>query len=259
LSGINIFIGLQSTVLSVVEAILPLVLLFIIFQLLMLRLPRRYVLNILKGSLLAAVGLLIFLQGVQIAFLPFGRAIGEALGTLPHRWLLIPFGVLLGFFTTWGEPSVRILADQVEHASSGSIRQSTVLYAICTGVALIVGLGMLRIGYGIPLLHILIPGYAIVLVIIWFSEAEFLSIAIDAGGVATGPMANTFLLALALGVSSSLGRQDPMIHGVGLVAMIALAPIISVMVLGFMLAIKKRQMERKARRMTDMTTGESDD
>ncbi len=241
MNGINIFIDFQSTVLSVVEAILPLVLLFIIFQLLMLRLPRRYVLSILKGSLLAAAGLLLFLQGVQISFLPFGRAIGEALGALPHRWLLMPFGVLLGFFTTWGEPSVRILADQVERASSGSIRQSTVLFAICTGVALIVGLGMLRIGYGIPLLYILMPGYALVMVIIWFSDEEYLSIAIDAGGVATGPMANTFLLALALGVSSSLGGQDPLIHGLGLVALIALAPIISVMVLGFVLAIKKRQ------------------
>ena len=242
MSEIHIFTDFQSTLLSVATAILPLVLLFVIFQLLMLRLPRQYVLSILKGSLLAAAGLLLFLQGVQISFLPFGRAIGEALSTLPHRWLLLPFGTLLGFFTTWGEPSVRILADQVERASSGSIRQSTVLFAICTGVALIVGLGMLRIGYGIPLLYILVPGYVLVLVIIWFSNEEFLSIAIDAGGVATGPMANTFLLALALGVSASLGGQDPLIHGLGLVALIALAPIISVMVLGFFLAVKKRRM-----------------
>jgi len=241
LSGIHIFTGLQNTFLSVAAAILPLVLLFIIFQVLMLRLPRRYVLSILKGSLIAAAGLLIFLQGVQISFLPFGRAIGEALGALPHRWLLLPFGALLGFITTWSEPSVRILADQVERASSGSIRQSTVLFAICAGVALIVGLGMLRIGYGIPLLYILVPGYAIVIVISWFSDDEFLSIAIDAGGVATGPMANTFLLALALGVSSSLAGQDPIIHGLGLVALIALAPIISVMALGFILTVKKRR------------------
>jgi len=242
LNEINIFTNFQSTILSVTEAILPLVVLFLIFQLLMLRLPRRYVVTILKGTLLASAGLLLFMQGVYISFLPFGRAIGEALGTLPHRWLLMPFGILLGFFTTWGEPSVRILADQVEQTSSGSIRRLTVLYAICIGVALIVGLGMLRIGYGIPLLYILIPGYALVLVIIWFSDKEFLSIAIDAGGVATGPMANTFLLALALGASSSMGGQDPIIHGLGLVALIALAPIISVMVLGFVLAIQKRRM-----------------
>lgn len=238
MSEINIFQGFQDTVLGVVEGVLPLVALFMVFQVLVLKLPRSQVLNILKGTLLASGGLLLFLQGVHIGLLPFGRAIGEALGTLPQKWLLIPFGFLLGFLTTWGEPSVRILADQVEKASSGAIRRSMVLYAVCLGVALIVGLGMFRIGYNIPLLYILIPGYAFVIVVMWFSEQEFLSIAIDAGGVATGPMANTFLLALALGISSSTGEQDPMIHGLGLVALIALAPIISVMALGFIFRMK---------------------
>lgn len=243
MNGINVLGGFQDTMVSVVAAVLPLVLLFLVFQVLMLRLPRRSVVDILKGTLVASAGLLLFLQGVHIGFLPFGRAIGEALGTLPHRWLLMPFGSLLGFLTAWGEPSVRILADQVEEASSGSIRQSTVLYTICTGVALIVGLGMLRIGYDIPLLYILIPGYLFVMAIMWFSDKEFLSIAVDAGGVATGPMANTFLLALALGISSSMGNQDPIVHGLGLVALIALAPIISVMALGFILKIKKHRKE----------------
>jgi hypothetical protein len=235
-----IFDGLPDTLLSVVKAILPLVLLFLIFQLLMLKLPRRYVMNILKGTLLAAIGLLFFLQGVRIAFVPYGRVIGEALGALPFRWLLIPFGILLGFLTTWGEPSVRILADQVEKASIGSIRSSTVLYAICAGVSIFVGLGMVRVGYNVPLLYILLPGYLLVLVMIWFSDKEFLAIAVDAGGVATGPIANTFLLALSLGISSAKGGSDPMIHGLGLVSLIALAPIISVMILGYLLKIKTK-------------------
>ncbi len=243
MKDINIFYDLQNTVFSVLTAILPLVVLFAIFQVLMLRLPRAHVLNILKGTLMASVGLLLFLQGVHIGFLPFGQAIGKALGGLPHKWLLAPFGFLFGFFTTWGEPSVRILSDQVEKASGGSIRKSTVLYAICLGVAFFVGIGMVRIAYGIPLLYILIPGYIFVLITIWFSDKEFLSVAIDAGGVATGPMANTFLLALALGLSSTMGDKDPVIHGLGLVALIALAPIISVMLLGFVFKIKKYRKE----------------
>lgn len=243
MNEINILDDFQDTVLSVVTAVLPLVILFIVFQMLMLKLPRRYFFNILKGTLIASVGLLLFIQGVHIGFLPFGRAIGEALGALPHRWLLMPFGFLLGFLTTWGEPSVRILADQVEEASSGSIRQSTVVYSICLGVAFFVGLGLLRIGYNIPLLSILIPGYILVIMITWFSEKEFVSIAVDAGGVATGPMANTFLLALAFGISSSMGDQDPIIHGLGLVALIAMAPIISVMVFGFIIRIKRFRKE----------------
>jgi len=240
MSEINILNGFQDTIWSVATAVVPLMVLFMVFQLLMLKLPRAYVLNILKGALLASIGLLLFLQGVHIGFLPYGRAIGETLGALPYKWLLVPFGFILGFLTTWGEPSVRILADQVEEASSGSIRSSTVLYAICTGVSIFVGLGMLRIGYNVPLLHILLPGYLLVLAIIWFSDREFLAIAVDAGGVATGPLANTFLLALSLGISSAMGDRDPIVHGLGLVSLIALAPIISVMVLGFILKMKKR-------------------
>jgi hypothetical protein len=229
---VQVFAGIQDVFVGVATAVLPLVAFFLTFQLLLLRLPRRYVASILKGTLVASMGLLLFLQGVHVGLLPYGRAIGEALGALPQKWLLFPFGFLLGFLTTWGEPSVRILSDQVEKASSG-----------CLGVALIVGLGVLRIGYEIPLLYIVIPGYALVIAIAWFSDPEFLAIAIDAGGVATGPMANTFLLALALGLSSSMGRQDPILHGLGLVALIALAPIVSVMLLGFAFRAKECRKE----------------
>src|SRR5690606_3268885 len=101
---------------------------------------------------------------------------------------------------------------QVDDASNGSIRRSLVLYAVCIGVALWTGLGMLRIGYQIPLLSLLVPGYALVIVIMWLSHKDFVAIAVDAGGVATGPLANTFLLALALGASSTTGNQDPVVH-----------------------------------------------
>lgn len=231
------------TALSVAEAVVPIVVFFIVFQIFLLKLPRSYVLNILKGTLLAACGLLLFMQGVTIGFLPFGRAIGEAFGSLPHKWLLVPFGFVLGFFTTWGEPAVRILADQVEEASSGSIRRKTVLYAICLGVAVFVALGMLRIGCDIPLLYILLPGYVLVIAIIWFGDKDYVSIAVDAGGVATGPLANTFLLALALGISSALGGRDPVAHGLGLVSLIAMAPIISVIALGFIYRFKVHRKE----------------
>jgi hypothetical protein len=118
-----------------------------------------------------------------------------------------------------------------------------VLAAVCLGVGLMVGVGMLRIAYSIPLLYIVIPGYTLVIAVMWFSDQEFLAIAIDAGGVATGPMANTFLLALALGLSSTMGQQDPILHGLGLVALIALAPILSVILLGFAVRIREYRKE----------------
>lgn len=237
---ISLLEELEATAMSVATAVLPLVALFTIFQIFLLKLPRTDVRRILAGTAIAAAGLLIFLLGVGIGFMPFGRAIGEALGSMSAKWLLLPVGLFLGFVTTWGEPAVRILADEVEEASNGSIRYSLVLYAVCIGVSIFVGLGMLRIGYDIPLLHLLVPGYALVTVIMWFSDRNFVAIAVDAGGVATGPLANTFLLALALGASGAMGNRNPMTHGLGLVALIALAPMVSVMVLGLLMRWKGR-------------------
>lgn len=222
---------------SVALAVLPLAVLFMIFQLLFLKLPRREVSRILTGTLVASVGLFLFLLGVAIGFLPFGRAIGEAIGSVSQKWLLVPFGLILGFVTTWGEPAVRVLADQVEEASTGSIPRNLVLAAICLGVAVAVGIGLLRIVHGVPLFWLLVPGYALAIALMWFSDKEFVSIAVDAGGVATGPLANSFLLALALGASSAMGR-DPLVHGLGLVSLIALAPIVSVMLLSLLVRLK---------------------
>lgn len=228
---------------DVMVAVTPLALLFLVFQVFLLKLPLRQVADILKGTLIAAVGLFLFLLGVGVAFLPFGRAVGAVLGALDSAWLLAALGVLLGFVTAWGEPAVRILAAQVESASNGSIRSAMVLYAVCAGVSVWVGAGMLRISYGIPLLYLLVPGYGLVVALMWFSRPEFVAIAIDAGGVATGPLANSFLLALALGASSSMVGQDPLLNGFGLVALIALAPIMSVMLLGLLVRLKMRKQE----------------
>ena len=237
MNGMPLFDLLAATAGSVVLAVAPLAFLFLVFQVLFLRLPVAEVSRILAGTLVAAVGLFLFLLGVSLAFLPFGRLIGEAVATLTPTWLVVPFGLALGFVTTWGEPAVRILAGEVEDASSGSIHRGLVLIAISAGVAVSVGLGLLRIGYGIPLAYLLVPGYALVLVIMGFSDKAFVAIAADAGGVATGPLANSFLLALALGASAGM-EGDPLVHGFGLVALIALAPILSVMTLGLLIRWK---------------------
>ncbi|HVY82139.1 MAG TPA: DUF1538 domain-containing protein [Steroidobacteraceae bacterium] len=228
---------------GVAVAVLPLAGVFVLFQLWFLKLPRAEVTRIVTGTLIASAGLFLFLLGAAVGFMPLGEAIGKTLGALPQKGLLVMLGVALGFATTWGEPAVRILAGQVEEASGGSIRRSLVLFTICVGVAVAVGAGMYRIAFGVPLLWILVPGYCIVIAAIWLSEEEFVSVAVDAGGVATGPLANTFLLALALGASSAVAGNDPLVHGLGLVALIALAPVISVMVLGILIRWKSRPRE----------------
>lgn len=234
---------LYSSTLSVSMTIVPLVILFLAFQVLLLKLPRSEVADILKGTAIAAAGLVLFLSGIGIGFLPFGRAVGEALGKLEETWIFVLTGLLLGLLTAWGEPAVRILAEQVETASSGSIRGPVVVYTVCIGVAFWVSVGMLRIAYGIPLLSLLVPGYLLVIGLIWLSDRNFVMIAVDAGGVATGPLANSFLLALALGASATMDDPNPIIDGFGFVALIAIAPITSVMMLGVIVRMRSRFKE----------------
>jgi hypothetical protein len=229
---------------SVLVAITPLVLLFLLFQVFLLKLPVRQVATILRGTLIAAAGLLLFLLGVAIAFLPFGRAVGQALGAMESAWAMAAVGAVLGFVTAWGEPAVRVLADQVEEASNGSIPGQLVLTAICVGVAVWVGIGMLRIAWGLDLLWLLVPGYSLVLLLMAFSSRDFVPVAADSGGVATGPLANSFLLALALGASSAGNAADQLVNGFGLVALIALAPTMSVMAVGVMIRYKTRSQKR---------------
>ncbi len=233
-----------STAWSVIVAVTPLLVFFLVVQVLFLQLPVKEVSRMLAGALVAALGLFLFLLGVGIAFLPFGRIAGEALGALPQKWPLVAAGMLLGYVTAWAEPAVGILAGEVEKATGGSIPRSLVLAAICAGVALLVGVGMARIAWEIPLLHVLVAGYGAALILMIFTDGEYVAIAFDAGGVATGPLANSFLLAFALGASSAAGAQDPLAQGLGLVALIALAPVLSVMALGVL--VRRRQTRKEA-------------
>ena len=243
MNGVEVLDALVATAWSVALAIGPLAALFVVFQLLFLRLPRREIMRIAIGTAVASAGLYLFLLGVSIGFMPFGRALGATLAALPETWLLAPAGLVLGFVTTWSEPAVRILADQVDEASNGSIRGSMVLQVVCAGVAVAVAVALLRIGYGIPLLYLIVPGYALVLVIMWFAQTEFVGIAIDAGGVATGPLANTFSLALAVGAAAANGSTSALVDGLGLVSIISLAPVIAVMAMGVLIRWKERSKE----------------
>jgi hypothetical protein len=227
-----------DTAWGVLLAVAPLALLFLVFQVLFLELPRNEVVRILTGTVAAAVGLLLFLTGVSLAFLPFGSLIGRSIADLSSPWLALVVGSVLGFVTTWGEPAVRILANEAEEASGGSINRVLVVTSICAGVAVSVGFGLLRIPLDIPISYILVPGYVLALALMRLSDPAFVAIAADAGGVATGPLANSFLLALALGASSAIEGQDPLLHGLGLVALIALAPILSIMSLGLLIRWK---------------------
>ncbi|OPY20643.1 MAG: hypothetical protein A4E24_00977 [Methanomethylovorans sp. PtaU1.Bin093] len=232
--------GIIDITIEVLLALIPIVIFFMFFQLRYLKLPSFEVTKILIGMLMTAIGMIIFLYGVYNGLYPIGFKMGEFFGNLEQIWILIPLGFILGFLATFAEPAVRVLSYQIEKSSSGYIRAKLMLYTLSFGVAVFVAVAMAKIVYGIPFLYIIVPGYLLALVLLWLSDKDFIGIAFDAGGVATGPMAVTFLMSMVVGMASGHSGRDAVVDGFGLIAMIALAPIIFVMLLGIYVNYKRR-------------------
>ncbi|MBB5174012.1 DUF1538 domain-containing protein [Texcoconibacillus texcoconensis] len=246
--NIQVFHGFTDILLEVTFALIPLLLFFIIFQFAFLKLPKEKVVNIFKGMGLAFIGLALFLQGVHVGFFPAGEAMGEILGGLSFQWVAIPVGFILGFVATFAEPAVRILNHEVEKVSGGYISERVMLYTLSIGVAISIALSMVRILVGFPLWYLIIPGYLIAVILIWFSANTFVAIAFDSGGVATGPMTVTFVMAVCVGVATVIEGRDPLLDGFGMIAMVALTPILTVLVLGLLYRRKEKDNERDVER-----------
>ncbi len=225
--------GLDHTLFEVFIAVIPVILFFIIF-IFFFKMPKNTLLTLIKGVIFAYCGLVLFLQGVKIGFMPVGMEMGSLLAGESSRWTLIPLGFILGFVATLAEPAVRILSNQVEKSSSGYIRSSVILYTLCLAVGIFIALGMTRIVFGIPFYYLILPGYILAIILMFFSRPSFTAIAFDSGGVATGPMTVTFIMALAVGAADAMEGRNAVIDGFGLIALVALAPIILVMLLGFL-------------------------
>lgn len=238
--NVTIFKGITDVMVEVTFALVPLIIFFLIAQLAFLRMPWKRVIDIIKGIILAFIGLTLFLQGVHVGFEPVGKLMGEVLGSKTYRWILIPIGFLLGFVATIAEPAIRILNHEVDKVSGGYIPKKVLLYTLCIGVGISIALAMLRLLVGIPIIWFILPGYIIALIMVHFSTPTFTAVAFDAGGVATGPMTVTFIMAIALGVGEVMVDRDPMIDSFGMIALVALAPILSVLTLGLLYAWKER-------------------
>lgn len=229
-----IFEGLGRTVLDVAYAMFPLLVIFIFFQVFFVRWPRRRFIVIFKGLALTYVGLVLFLHGVHIGFMPAGTLMGEGIGSSPYRWLMLPIGFILGFLACFAEPAVRVLIYEVEKNTGGYINKSIMLYFLSFGVALSVALSVVRIFLGIPLLYLILPGYGLAFLLTRKVSKTFIAIAFDSGGVATGPMVVTFVLSMIVGFSSSMKGSNPLLDGFGLISMVALTPILSILILGYL-------------------------
>ncbi len=216
---------------EVATAFIPIVILFAAFQLI----TRRYhIHNIFKmsvGFVYTYIGLVLFLTGANVGFMPAGRLIGAKIAEGELSLLLIPIGMLMGYFVVSAEPAVHSLKRQVSEITKGAISQKSVAVALSIGVSVSVGISMLRVLTGIPILPFLIAGYLVSLVISFFVPNIYTGIAFDSGGVASGPMTSTFMLPFAMGACEAIGG-NVMTDAFGIVAMIAMAPLITIQILG---------------------------
>lgn len=238
--------GIDGVLMTVVAAIGPLVVLLILCQAIFLRMSPREFGTLLRGFLICAVGLLLFLQGVDVAFIPVGEELGRVVATKWSPWWLVPIGFALGFLVAFAEPAVQLLSDEVYSSSGGAIPKHLILWTLAIGIGISVALAIGRTILGIPLWALLIPGHLLALLMIRWAEPDFIGIAFDSGGAATGPMTVSFLVALALGVAAAAPDRDALLDGFGLVSFVLLTPILCVLIVGVLYARKRRAISESA-------------
>ena len=210
----------------------PILAFFVLFQLVTRRMHRREVMSMLFGLLYTYIGLVLFLTGVNVGFMPVGSFLGESIAAHEsYSWLLIPIAMLIGYFIVSAEPAVHVLNRQVEEITAGAIPASAMNAALSIGVSVSLALAMIRVLTGISIMWFLIPGYVLSLALSFVVPKIFTSIAFDSGGVASGPMTATFLLPFAMGACDALGG-NVVTDAFGVVAMVAMTPLVTIQLLG---------------------------
>ena len=243
--GRSYLAAIPHMLLEVAVALAPIAVFFLLFQAFSLRLHKWPLLKILVGIGYTYVGLVLFLTGVNVGFSPLGSVLGAAMGAGWQRWLLIPLAMVMGWFIIDAEPAVHILNQQVEELSAGAISAKAMGLSLSIAVATANGLAMVRVLTGISILWFLVPGYAVALAMMFVVPRTFTAIAFDSGGVASGPLTATFMLPFAMGASEALGG-NVMTDAFGLVALVAMMPLITVQAMGGIYVLKSKRGAEKA-------------
>lgn len=228
---------------EVILALAPIFLVFLIVYKTSLNISKRKFRNIAVGLIYTFLGLVMFLAGVNTGFMEVGRKVGFEAMTNGGGTAVIGIGFVLGLVTILAEPAVYILTHQIEEVTSGFITRKSVMAALSLGVGLAVALSMARIVIEpLELWHILIPGYLIAIGLMFFVPELFVGIAFDSGGVASGPMTATFILAFAQGAASAAEGADVLADGFGVIALVAMTPLIALQILGFIFHVKSKKV-----------------
>ena len=237
--GADYLHALPHYIAEIAMALLPIFVFFLLFQVFALQLRKLPFVKILIGMAYTFLGLVLFLTGVNVGFSPLGYVLGGAMVEQGLSWLLVPLAMLMGWFIIDAEPAVYILNKQVEELTSGAISAKAMGMSLSIAVALANGLAMVRVLTGAPILYFVVPGYLIALALTFFVPPTFTAIAFDSGGVASGPLTATFMLPLAMGACTAAGG-NVMTDAFGIVALVAMMPLITVQVMGGIYVLKSR-------------------
>ena len=235
--------GFPTYIKDMAVSLLPIVLFFGIFQCFSRDMNRKALIKVGVGLVYTYVGLVLFLTGVNVGFMPAGNHLGQTIAALPYAWIIVPVGMVIGYFIVKAEPAVFVLTRQVEEMTSGAVSAAAMGHSLSIGVSLSIGIAMLRVLTGISILWFVLPGYAIALALSFFVPKLFTAIAFDSGGVASGPMTATFLLPFAMGACQSVGGNI-ITDAFGVVAMVAMTPLITIQAMGLVFRLKERRLHR---------------
>ena len=234
---------------TAVEVALPLGLIvafFLVCQIIFLKLPWKRLAKIGIGVIFTYVGLVMFLTGVYVGFMPTGYKLGVALSKT-NEWFLVGFGLIVGVLVVLAEPAIHVLNQQVEEVTGGLVTRKSMLMGLCIGVGAAIALSVIRIIFDFSLVYYIIPGYFISLALSLFVPPVYTAIAFDSGGVASGPMTSGFILPFATGICVALQGKDAVLQDAfGVVALVAMAPLITIQLLGFRSIIDRKMRERRA-------------
>ncbi len=219
---------------------------FLICQVAFLKLSKRQLLRIAVGILFTYLGLVLFLTSVNVGFMPIGYKLGTQLAEM-NQWLVVAFGLVMGILVVMAEPAIHVLNQQVEEITNGYVTKRSMLTGLCIGVGAAIALSMIRIIFDFSIVYYIIPGYFISLALSLFVPPVYTAIAFDSGGVASGPMTSGFILPFAVGVCVGVQGADAVLRDAfGVVAMVAMTPLITIQLLGFRSIVSNRIQERRA-------------
>ena len=252
--------GLPHYAKEVAIALAPIVAFFFLFNTFYIKMPKKPLISISVGLIFTYVGLVLFLTGVNVGFMPVGNYIGKLIGSKSFNWILLPIAMLIGYFIVKAEPAVHVLNKQVEDLTAGSIPARAMELSLSIGVATSLGLAMIRVLTGISVMYFLVPGYVLALGLSFFTPKIFTSIAFDSGGVASGPMTATFLLPFAMGACEAIGGPERIVSDAfGVVAMVAMTPLITIQLLGVEYKFRTRKESEARERVQAKIEAYTDD